>query len=285
MSAIRSQGVACAAFLLLAFTVSASAHAAPLDPLDFASLGTLNLSAGNFTIDTDAMTIVDDANPGTPLFTGVADDQNGAADFLNGNWVPSSAGIPEIAVFTFDDINLGAGATLSVVGNRALALLSQSDLVVATDLRLDTKQVALTIDPGSGGFRGGLLGPLGPGEGPGGGPSKGLLGATGGFGGSGAPATDNTGQVISAPGASYGDLRAVLQGGSGGASGFYLTALNYYRLEAGRFEDFVSYGLKSFAHEEVTLNVWSPSLGSVPSWPRIYSAIASSVTLPLDATK
>ena len=29
-------------------------------------------------------------------------------------------------------------------------------------------------------------------------------------------------------------------------------ALNYYRLEAGRFEDFVSYGLKSFAHEGVT---------------------------------
>jgi hypothetical protein len=26
--------------------------------------------------------------------------------------------------------------------------------------------------------------------------------------------------------------------------------LNYYRLEAGRFENFVSYGLKSFAHEE-----------------------------------
>jgi hypothetical protein len=28
--------------------------------------------------------------------------------------------------------------------------------------------------------------------------------------------------------------------------------LNYYRLEAGKFEDFVSYGLKSFAHEGVT---------------------------------
>ena len=28
--------------------------------------------------------------------------------------------------------------------------------------------------------------------------------------------------------------------------------LNYYRLEAGRFGEFVSYGLKSFAHEGVT---------------------------------
>ena len=32
----------------------------------------------------------------------------------------------------------------------------------------------------------------------------------------------------------------------------YKLQLNYYRLEAGRFEDFVSYGLKSFAHEGVT---------------------------------
>lgn len=41
--------------------------------------------------------------------------------------------------------------------------------------------------------------------------------------------------------------------------------LNDYRLEAGRFEDFVSCGLKSFAHEGVTLKLSSPSLGSVPS--------------------
>ena len=31
-----------------------------------------------------------------------------------------------------------------------------------------------------------------------------------------------------------------------------IVRLNYYRLEAGRFEDFVSYGLKSFAHDGVT---------------------------------
>ena len=61
--------------------------------------------------------------------------------------------------------------------------------------------------------------------------------------------------------------------------------LNYYRLEAGRFEDFVSYGLEVLRSRGVTVNLSSPSLGSVPSWPRIYSAIASSVTLPLDATK
>jgi hypothetical protein len=31
--------------------------------------------------------------------------------------------------------------------------------------------------------------------------------------------------------------------------------LNYYRLEAGRFEDFVSYGLKSFAHDGESENI------------------------------
>jgi hypothetical protein len=29
-------------------------------------------------------------------------------------------------------------------------------------------------------------------------------------------------------------------------------SLNYYRLKAGRLESFVSYGLKSFAHDGVT---------------------------------
>ena len=41
--------------------------------------------------------------------------------------------------------------------------------------------------------------------------------------------------------------------------------LNYYRLEAGRFEDFVSYGLKSFAHEGVTKTRWSPSPDTIPT--------------------
>ena len=35
-------------------------------------------------------------------------------------------------------------------------------------------------------------------------------------------------------------------------NGIMSPKLKNYRLEAGRFEDFVSYGLKSFAHEEVT---------------------------------
>ncbi|QDU89376.1 Integrase core domain protein [Pirellulimonas nuda] len=52
--------------------------------------------------------------------------------------------------------------------------------------------------------------------------------------------------------------------------------------EAGGF----GFGLKSSTHDGgVTWNRSSPSLGSAPSCPRMYAAIASSVTLPLVATK
>ena len=61
--------------------------------------------------------------------------------------------------------------------------------------------------------------------------------------------------------------------------------LNDYRLEAGRFGDFVSFGLKSSAHDGVTWKLSPPSPGSMPFWWRMYSMITSSVTLPLDATK
>ena len=46
---------------------------------------------------------------------------------------------------------------------------------------------------------------------------------------------------------------------------FNAAALNYYRMEAGRFKDFVSYGLKSFAHEGVTKTRWSPSPDTIPT--------------------
>ena len=61
--------------------------------------------------------------------------------------------------------------------------------------------------------------------------------------------------------------------------------LNHYRLEAGRFGENRGYGLKSFAHDLGTWKLSPPSPGSVPSCWRMYSMIASSVTLPLVATK
>jgi len=58
---------------------------------------------------------------------GVSDNQNGTADFLNGVWIPVSMGIPEIAVFTFDDVNLQSTANTTVTGTRALGILSHGN--------------------------------------------------------------------------------------------------------------------------------------------------------------
>ncbi len=93
---------------------------------------------------------------------------------------------------------------------------------MATNLRLDSLVGGgFTTVPGPGGFRGGTGAPPVPGQGPGGGPGSSayVFGGTGGFGGGGAPALDMNGQSLGAPGATYGDLRGALQGGSGGAGG------------------------------------------------------------------
>ncbi|MEO0588136.1 MAG: hypothetical protein AAF078_10895, partial [Planctomycetota bacterium] len=237
----RSPAAIAAPALALATAIAAApTHAQPLDPTAFASLGTLNLAAGDFTIDTDTLTITDTTGGGsTLLFTGVADDQNGTADYFGGNWVPGTLGIPEIAVFTFDGINLQASANVSITGSRAIALLSQGDATIATPLSVDgsdgetVNTSTQTVVPGgaggSGGFAGGGLAEEVPFlyQGlPGGGPGGGvgtfgvvfedrLMGppGAGAFGGN---ATDGSG---GAPGGSaYGDLTDALQGGSGGGS-------------------------------------------------------------------
>lgn len=224
-------------------------HAQPLDPLDFASLGTLNLSAGDYTIDTDTLTIFDNAAPGVPLFIGVADDQNGTADYFGGNWVPGTQGIPEIAVFTFDAIDLSPTASVTITGARAIALLSQGDATIGTTLSVNGQAGARDVssagaDPaisfnlpggpgGPGGFAGGgLVDPrdaeLEPGqsfrrvmtldgEGPGGGARqlRDKSPNSGAFGGDGL-GIDNVGSSELA--SAYGDLSVALQGGSGGGS-------------------------------------------------------------------
>lgn len=227
------------------------ASAQPLDPLAFASLGTLNLPAGDYTIDTDTLMIYDNAAPGVPLFTGVADDQNSQADTFGGVWDPvgnpGQLGIPEIAVFTFDGIDLQPSANITITGTRAIALLSRGDATIGTPLSVDggPNGIDLTAPsdlydgppslPSPGGFAGGtpILGSyvgaftnqpgqegfFVAGDGPGAGDSipkrvngySGLQGS-GAFGGEGI-----AGSGEPTP-AAYGDLTQVLQGGSGGGS-------------------------------------------------------------------
>ena len=108
-----SSGIAGVVSLLL----GTSAGAAPLNPADFQSLGTLTVpNSGTLTIDTDQLTL---STPGVNVM-GVARPQSGG-----------QAATPEIAVFTFDTISIGKPVALTVRGARALALLSKDNLTVA----------------------------------------------------------------------------------------------------------------------------------------------------------
>ena len=97
------------------------ALAVPLNPLAYASLGTLNLGTGQYTLLTDgaAPTLVDGSNQ--LLATGWYVAQ---ADAFN----------PLVAVFSFDSIQVSLGATITAVGANPLALLSRGDITIAGDL-------------------------------------------------------------------------------------------------------------------------------------------------------
>lgn len=206
------------AAMLLAFLGSTPTHAGPLDPGGFASLGSLVVSSGSFVFDTDALT--------GGAFAGVS--------FAQG------AGLPNIAVFTFDDIHVASGATITATGSRALALLSKGNVVLAAGSTIDVSGnpggysrpfCDQTCGAGGAGRAAGGAGGnagfgvtlgttpgqtgMGPGGGAGGIPHTDLYGGGAGFGGSGYW-IGNPGSVGGAP---YGDLLNVLQGGSGGGGG------------------------------------------------------------------
>jgi hypothetical protein len=175
--------------------------AAPLDPSVFTSLGTLNITSGSITIDTDAVAIA------------------GAANFNGSLYYPDGTS-PPIALFTFGNVTLGAGVTINVTGSRPLALLSQGSMSIASGINLSGGAGGVpaggTAGP-AGGYAGGAAGVNGTaGAGPGGGP--GGITATG--GGGGAYGGNGAGDAFGTPGgASYGDLFTLLIGGSGGGGG------------------------------------------------------------------
>lgn len=200
---------------LLVAMVHAGLQAGPLLPLDYVSLGSLVLTGGNYTIDTDALTITDDSAPATPLFTGIIDDQGGQADSYGPGGAVTTVGaqgIPHIAVFTFDAIDIAAAVNLTITGHRALAFLSHRDAVINADLDLSGEGTytgasgSTALRGGPGGFDGGTGTPLMAGSGPGG----------GGFSSNAGHATAASGSGV--PGIAYGDLNGVLQGGSGGGN-------------------------------------------------------------------
>ena len=205
-----------AAIVVTSLELCNPCHGTPLDPSDFASLG--SLPAGDFQINTDALTFADNVG-------GVLHVQGGGA--------------PDIAVFVFDSGSiLASGDTITVAGSNALALLFQGSATLAGTIDvsgsngIDAIQNDVTGIGGvgvAGGGRGGNGGPFSSGQ-DGIGPGHGVVGSnsasvSGVGSGSGAGFGTMGGQggaaVTFRPGGMpYGDpLRALLYAGSGGGGG------------------------------------------------------------------
>jgi hypothetical protein len=113
LASIRARLLAC--LLILAAGISLPGAAAPLSPGAYSSLGNLDIASGSLTFNTDTLTV-----SGGFAGTGVVQDQSGF--------------YPDIAVFTFGTVNIGAGVTVTAQGARPLAILSQGNLTIAPSL-------------------------------------------------------------------------------------------------------------------------------------------------------
>jgi hypothetical protein len=192
MNALRRVGIAMLLVLGLSLPAAASAGAA-----------SLSLAPGEYFIDTTALTLED---TGGPIATGV--NEGG------------------VAVFSFDSIDIPAGAEVFAEGNRPLELRSAGSFTLGGFVEasgFDAKQQVVGPNPGGpGGGAGGKDGTE-AGSGPGGGGAASHErngGGGGGFGGAGAAGgVDTPPGPGGAGGAAYGDLGLALKGGSGGGGG------------------------------------------------------------------
>ncbi len=202
------------ALMALAITgLPGAGHADPLDPLGFASLGTLSLGAGSYFINTSgvAPTLLGAGN--AVLYTGVLFDQGTAFD-------------RRVAVFDFQAITVAADATLTATGDKPLALLSKTSFLFAGTFdaagRRGGDQGAGVAGVGGPGAGAGGMGSAGGGQAQAGaGPGGGLGGydglGNGSWGGGGA--YGGAGTAINPylpPATAYGDLPHLLLAGSGG---------------------------------------------------------------------
>lgn len=207
---------ACIAAVLL--ILHGEVGAALINPLAYNPLGSFDVGLGSsVTIDT---TLGEIRVNGVLAFTGVIDNQSGAAN--------TAAGIPELAVFSFDEINIRSGVAVTITGSRGLALLSREDVTIRSAISVNGGDYGAASP--AGGFAGGGAGspptaPGGNGGGPGGGHSSTIgwyAGAGGGgYGGAGGQGGGYT-AADSLGGNSYppiGALAGSLYGGSGGAAG------------------------------------------------------------------
>ncbi|MBL9163670.1 MAG: hypothetical protein JNL18_13130 [Planctomycetaceae bacterium] len=186
-------------------------RAALTNPLAFPSLGSFDVGIGNaVTIDT---TLGELRVNGILAFNAVIDTQAGTAN--------TAAGIPELAVFSFDSINIGSGVAVTVTGNRGLSLLSRGDVTLRSPLRANGGDFGAASP--AGGFAGAADATDGTGPAPGkrtsignyAGAGGGGYGGAGGQGGAYTP-TDGLGGNPYPVGNSLADS---LYGGSGGGAG------------------------------------------------------------------
>src|SRR5262249_61654416 len=91
-----------------------SGSAGPLLPFAYSSLGDLDVTSGSLTFNTDTLIV--------------------SGGFAGTGVIQTQVVGPEIAVFTFGAVNIGAGVTVNEVGSRPLAILSQGNLTVAPSL-------------------------------------------------------------------------------------------------------------------------------------------------------
>ena len=183
-------------------SVAATAEAALLNPTDFASLGSLSLTANStpYTLNTTT----------------------GQAPTISGNGVTYTGVISNgVAVFDFDRVSIATAATLRDVAtfdSLPVAILSRSSVIVGGSI--DVSAHSFFGGPGASfagfGQNGGLMTT-----------SQGIYsaggggGSLGGVGGMGADALADNGTRVAGGlgGATYGDLAVKLQGGSQGAPG------------------------------------------------------------------
>lgn len=192
MNALRRVGMSLLLVLGLLLCTAASAGAA-----------SLSLAPGEYFVDTTALTLED---TGGPIATGV--NEGG------------------VAVFSFDSIDIPAGAEVFAEGSRPLELRSAGSFTLGGFIEASGFDAEKMVPgPNAGGPGGGAGGKDGTeaGSGPGGGgvaSHERNGGGGGGFGGVGASGgVDTLPGPGGAGGAAYGDLNAALQGGSGGGGG------------------------------------------------------------------
>ncbi|MBA3484980.1 MAG: hypothetical protein H0T51_24550 [Pirellulales bacterium] len=209
-------------YLVLACMVTV--QGAPLDPNAFASIGTLDLSSGSVTFNTSTLSV-------SGAFSGT------------GVLQPQGAGLPDIAVFTFDGLAIEGGVTLNLIGSRPIALLSKENAMIDQFIDISGGPPTFVSIGGTARLGGGAGGngeeaTTDPqnGSGPGGGGFSDIFeGEVGGGGGAGFGGNGGDGGArqlvhVAPGGMAYGDLSTALQGGSGGGGG---TRTNQFSPQAG----------------------------------------------------